>query len=182
MESSKARLKECLIYDRKAYTDYLYPTYKKYIYAVIKKEPLIGIHRYIINSRKADFYKKKWNSYLLYLYFTRKKNRIGNKLGLEIGTQNIGRGLLIYHMNNVINGRSIIGENLHLHGNNCIGNNGVTEECPVVGNNVTLGVGAKIIGNVEVADNIKVAAGAVVINSFTEPGITIGGIPARKLK
>ena len=36
--------------------------------------------------------------------------------------------------------------------------------------------------NVTIADNIKIAAGAVVVNSFTEPGITIGGIPARRLK
>ena len=30
--------------------------------------------------------------------------------------------------------------------------------------------------------NIKIGAGAVVVTSFTEPGITIGGVPARKLK
>lgn len=45
-----------------------------------------------------------------------------------------------------------------------------------------IGAGAKIIGAVKIADNIKVAAGAVVVKSFTEPGITIGGIPAHKLK
>ena len=39
----------------------------------------------------------------------------------------------------------------------------------------------KIIGNVKIADNIKIAAGAVVVNSFMEPGITIAGIPARKI-
>ena len=39
-----------------------------------------------------------------------------------------------------------------------------------------------ILYNVSIADNIKIAAGAVVVNSFLEPGITIGGIPARKLK
>ena len=44
-----------------------------------------------------------------------------------------------------------------------------------------VGAGAKIIGNVKIADNIKIAAGAVVVNSFMEPGITIAGIPARKI-
>lgn len=53
---------------------------------------------------------------------------------------------------------------------------------PVIGNNVMMGAGAKVIGNVTIADNIKIAAGAVVVNSFKEPGITIGGIPARRLK
>ena len=54
--------------------------------------------------------------------------------------------------------------------------------CPVIGNNVMMGAGAKVIGNVTIADNIKIGAGAVVASSFTEPGITIGGVPARKLK
>lgn len=45
-----------------------------------------------------------------------------------------------------------------------------------------LGAGAKIIGNVTIADNIKIAAGAVVVCSFFEPGITIAGVPAKKVK
>lgn len=45
-----------------------------------------------------------------------------------------------------------------------------------------IGVGAKVIGKVRIANNIKIAAGAVVVTSFDEEGITIGGIPARKLK
>lgn len=78
---------------------------------------------------------------------------------------------------------SRIGRDCHLHGNNCIGNAGQgLEECPVIGNNVMLGVGAKVIGAIKIADNIKIAAGAVVVTSFEEEGITIGGIPAKKLK
>ena len=63
-----------------------------------------------------------------------------------------------------------------------IGNNGKDNDCPIIGNNVMIGAGAKVIGPVTIADNIKVAAGAVVVTSFTESGITIGGVPARKLK
>lgn len=32
------------------------------------------------------------------------------------------------------------------------------------------------------ADNITVAAGAVVVTSFLEPGITVGGVPAKRIK
>ena len=32
------------------------------------------------------------------------------------------------------------------------------------------------------ADNIKIGAGAIVVSSFTENGITIGGVPAIKIK
>lgn len=119
----------------------------------------------------------------MYLWYIRKRNRIGNKLGLEISTELIGKGLIVYHFNNVVNSNAIIGENLHLHGCNVIGNAGDSDlRCPIIGNNVMMGAGAKVIGNVTIADNIKIGAGAVVVSSFTEPGITIGGVPARKLK
>lgn len=52
----------------------------------------------------------------------------------------------------------------------------------MIGDNVMMGAGAKVIGHVRIADNIKIGAGAVVVSSFTEPGITIGGVPARRLK
>lgn len=52
----------------------------------------------------------------------------------------------------------------------------------MLGKNVDLGIGAKIIGGVTIADNIKIGANAVVTKSFTEPGITIAGVPAKKIK
>ena len=44
-----------------------------------------------------------------------------------------------------------------------------------------IGVGVVIIGDVEIADNIVIGANAVVNKSFSEPGITIAGVPARKI-
>lgn len=43
-------------------------------------------------------------------------------------------------------------------------------------------MGAKIIGNVRIADDCKIGAGAIVVTNFFEPGSVIGGVPARKLK
>ena len=71
---------------------------------------------------------------------------------------------------------------MHLHGKNVIGNNGKTAECPIIGNNVMMGAGAKVFRSVVIADDIKIGAGAIVVSSFTEEGITIGGIPAIKIK
>ena len=153
----------------------------------VKREPSRMIYSFLLLSRKTDFYFQSKNAggfvnTILYLYYVSKKNRLGEKLGLEIETTNIKPGLLIYHYNIVINGNSQLGKNCHLHGNNCIGNDGKSNECPVIGDNVSLGVGAVVIGNVIIANNIKIAAGAVVVNSFLEEGITIGGIPAKKIK
>lgn len=182
--------KEIERYEHVWYSKYMFPSTMRKIMSYIKKEPLRRIMMWQHASRKTDYYYQKIHSKnfnvihkLLYLFYITRRNSLGEKLGLEIVTRNIGKGLVVYHYNNVVNPRAIIGENLHLHGCNVIGNAGSADlRCPIIGNNVMMGAGAKVIGNVTIADNIKIAAGAVVVTSFTEPGITIGGIPARRLK
>ena len=187
MIETKEQLKVCLEYENQIYTQYMFPTKMKYILFRIIREQTRMIYSFLRLSRKADYYKFKkkegsWVNHFLYLFYLFRKNRLGEKLGLEVGTNHIKEGFLMYHYNNVVNANSVIGKNLHLYGNNCIGNDGKTNDCPVIGNNVSLGVGAKVIGNITIADNIKIGAGAIVIHSFLEEGITIGGVPARKLK
>jgi serine O-acetyltransferase len=55
------------------------------------------------------------------------------------------------------------------------------EEAPLIGEDVYIGVGARVLGEVEIADGIVIGANAVVTTSFREPSITIAGIPARKI-
>lgn len=190
MITSKKQLKETLAFEKKLYEQYMFPTRIRYILSYIKKEPAHRIWIWQRTSRYCDFYHyllKKRGGFipkLLYLYFVRKRNSLAEQLGIEIITENIGKGFLLYHFSGtVVNGNARLGENCRLHGNNCIGNAGNEHfECPKIGNNVLIGVGAKILGNVIIADNIKIAAGAVVVNSFLEPGITIGGVPAKRIK
>lgn len=171
------------------YKQYMYHHIKDYLLGLFKSDNIVKIMKWQRIARITDYHDyqyhttgSKWHM-LMYLWYIRKRNRIGNKLGLEISTELIGKGLIVYHFNNVVNSNAIIGENLHLHGCNVIGNAGASDlRCPIIGNNVMMGAGAKVIGNVTIADNIKIGAGAVVVSSFTEPGITIGGVPARKLK
>lgn len=186
---SKEDLKNILRYEDNIYRQYMYPGLKDYLLGKYKDENVIKIMRWQRLARLTDYHDYVYHTtgsklhLLLYLWYIRKRNLLGNKLGLEISTELIGKGLIVYHFNNVINSGAVIGENLHLHGCNVIGNNGADDlRCPVIGNNVMMGAGAKVIGNVTIADNIKIGAGAVVVSSFTEPGITIGGVPARKLK
>ena len=182
-------LAKTLQYEDEIYKQYMYPNIKDYFLGSIKSENVTKIMKWQRIARITDYYDyqyhttgSKWHL-LMYLWYIRKRNILGNRIGLEISTARVGKGLKIHHFNNVINGNVIIGENLHLHGYNVIGNAGASDlRCPVIGNNVMMGTGAKVIGNVTIADNIKIGAGAVVVSSFTEPGITIGGVPARKLK
>ena len=55
-----------------------------------------------------------------------------------------------------------IGEDCILHGQNCIGNKGDADAsaAPVIGKNVDIGVGASVIGDIFIADDVKIGAGA----------------------
>lgn len=52
---------------------------------------------------------------------------------------------------------------------------------PKIENNVYIGSGAKIFGDIEIADGIAIGANSVVNNLFTEPNIGIAGSPAQKI-
>lgn len=122
---------------------------------------------------------------VLRFYYSRVLYKFGALYNLDIGLHSCNDGLKIWHIAGgiVINKNARVGKNLSLHGCNCIGNDGIhTNQAPIIGDNVHLGFGSSVIGNVTLADDIWVAAGAVVISSFDEPGIVIGGIPAKKLK
>ena len=71
-------------------------------------------------------------------------------------------------------------------GDDCIIRNGVTvglknieeKAAPKIGNNVNIGAGAKLLGNITIGDNVDVGANAVVIASVPANSIAVG-IPAR---
>lgn len=165
---------------------YTAETFKDKCLDLVTKMPNHTLKKYVRLLRRTEYYyNNRKNPFfaILYLIERRRKNSLGQKLGIEIFENSFAKGLKIFHAGNiVINGNAIIGENCKLHGSNCVGNSGKDFGCPVIGNNVRLGVGSKIIGNITIADNITVAAGAVVVNSFYEEGITIGGVPAKRIK
>ena len=146
--------------------------YKTYQYV-----RLLRITEYHYNNRLKLVHK------LLYAWYRRRKNILGRKLGIEMWENTVDSGFCIYHPGNiVINGKARIGKNCKLHGSNCIGNNGKSTKAPVLGDNIRLGVGAKVIGDIRLADNITVAAGAVVIHSCLIPGAVLAGVPAKCVK
>ncbi len=141
-------------------------------------QKLLRKTEYHYNNRKSGILHR-----VMYIYYRRKKNKLGTILSIEMWENSFDIGLRIHHAGNiVVNGNARIGKNCVLHGSNCIGNDGKSLTAPMIGDNVVIGVGAKIIGGITIADNIKIAAGAVVISSFMEPGITIAGIPAKRVK
>ena len=71
-----------------------------------------------------------------------------------------------------------MGKNCILHGANVIGNMGNDLKAPVIGNNVRLGAGAKVLGDVYIADGVQIGAGAVVLKSCYEEDVLLVGVPA----
>ena len=164
------------------------------LYTKVRANSMRAVHdaeyyiaKYLLFLRRQEYYintsgPNKVKKFMA-LFYERKKHNLGNKLGFYIGPNCFEGGLTIYHHGTIIvNPNAKIGENCKLHGNNCIGNNGIDEGCPKIGNNVDIGFGAVIIGNIEIANDIKIGANAVVNKSFTESGITLAGIPAKKIK
>ena len=145
---------------------------------------LVQIARYMKLLRLEEYYRSQNGmlNQIKELWYGHAKNTLGNRLGFYIDPGIFAEGLIIYHHGSIIvNGFARIGKNCKLHGNNCIGNNGKSKGAPEIGDNVEIGFGATVIGDVKIANNIKIGAGAVVISSFTEEGITIGGVPAKKI-
>lgn len=119
---------------------------------------------------------------LLRIYYERKFNLLSQKTHINIQAK-FGKNLKIYHENIIVNQYAKIGDNVKFHGNNCIGNNGKDlKKCPVIGNNVDIGYGATIIGDIYIADNITIGANSLVNKTFKETGIVIAGNPAKKIK
>jgi len=109
-------------------------------------------------------------------------NRASIRLGLSIPINTCGKGLKIMHIGHIlINGKASLGENVSLHINTSIVAQGSNDGVPKIGNNVVIGVGAVVLGDVYIADGIAIGANAVVNKSFNEPNIAIAGVPAKKI-
>ena len=133
--------------------------------------------KYVKYMRKTDLYIRKKNifSYMYFLWCERKKSKYGNILGFEINSTNIKKGITICHNGPIVIHKNVVaGENLCLHGDNCIGNNGISDECPILGDNVELGVGAKIIGNVKIGNNVVIGAGTIVVKDIPDDATVVG--------
>lgn len=183
MIKRKEDLKSCLIMDSKYYNS---PSKKDKIIEFLTNDPKIKIWKYTKFLRKTEYYyntSHKLSSKIMYLFYRNRKNTLGTKLGIKMWENTFEPGLVIFHAGNiVVNGISRIGKNCKLHGSNCIGNSGFSDKSPMLGDNIDIGVGAKIIGDVYIADDIIIGAGAIVTRSFYEKGITIAGVPAKRIK
>ncbi|MEL6375025.1 MAG: serine O-acetyltransferase [Pseudomonadota bacterium] len=93
----------------------------------------------------------------------------------------IGMGLMLDHASGIVVGETAV------IGNNCSILQGVTlggtgkesgDRHPKIGDNVLIGAGANVLGNIKIGDCSLVAAGSVVLDAVP-PNTTVAGVPAR---
>lgn len=117
-----------------------------------------------------------------YIFHTILLNRKRNQYGLHIAVNVFDKGLKIMHLGSVLTNPNVrIGRDCSVHIGTAFVVQGVTDGAPVIGNDVVVGVGATVLGNILIADGIAIGAAALVNKSFEEEGIAIAGVPARKI-
>jgi len=102
--------------------------------------------------------------------------------GIEIHPgARIGNGFFVDHgMGVVIGETAVIGDNVTLFQGVTLGGTGKEKgkRHPTIGDNVVVGAGAKVLGNITIGSNVNIGANAVVIRNVPDNS-TVVGVPGR---
>lgn len=102
--------------------------------------------------------------------------------GIEIHPgASIGNRFFIDHGEGVVIGETtIIGDDVLIYQQVTLGGTGKEhgKRHPTIGNNVIIGAGAKVLGNITIGDNVRIGAGSVVIDDVPEMS-TVVGVPGK---
>lgn len=158
--------------------------YLKYIIGLIYGLERAHAFRYLKTMRYLEYHANNDGIYhrIMALYYKVKKARLSMKYNLYITPNTCGYGLKIVH---IFGGGQIL--NVSKVGNYCTFNTGVvlgnnnSSASPILGNNVSVGVGAKVFGGITIGNNVFVAPNAVVIKDVPDNTI-VGGVPAKIIK
>lgn len=117
----------------------------------------------------------------LALYF---QNQISESFDVDIHPgARIGSGIMIDHATGVVIGETtVIEDNVSMLHSVTLGGSGCTktDRHPKIRRGVLIGVGAKILGNIEIGEGAKIGAGSVVLEPVA-PHTTVAGVPARPI-
>ncbi|MEJ5863058.1 serine acetyltransferase [Pseudomonas farsensis] len=100
--------------------------------------------------------------------------------GVELPCEaQVGRNFVIDHFGGIIvSGYARFGDDCRIRNGVVVGLKNVSDPCaPVFGNNVDIGTGAKILGNIRIGDNVVIGANAVVLVDVPDNCMAVG-VPA----
>ena len=139
-----------------------------------------GLH-VLVNYRVAHFFYRM--HFFILARLISQFARFATGIEIHPGAK-IGKGLFIDHgMGVVVGETAIIGDNVLLYQGATLGGTGIVKgkRHPTVGNNVVIGAGAKVLGNITIGDNSYIGANAVVIKDVPANS-TVVGVPGRITK
>ena len=166
----------------------MFKSFREYIESIFQRDPAArttievltlypGVHALFLHriSHRLWCWRLKW--------LARWLSQFGRWFtGIEIHPgAAIGKGLFIDHGIGVVIGEtSVIGDNVTLFQGVTLGGTGKEKgkRHPTLGNNVVVGAGAKILGNIHIGDNVSVGANSVVLRDVP-PNSTVVGVPGR---
>lgn len=144
------------------------------------------VRKYLLVLRKLEYYTNVrthfGGGYLMRIYYTIKWKRLSNKYGIYIHPNTVGKGLYIPHFNGGIQLNSIsMGDFCSVSSGVVVGNKGSQDNRAIIGNNVELTIGCKVIGKVVLGNNVIVAPNSVVIKNIPDNAV-VSGVPAKIIK
>ncbi|PTV97132.1 serine O-acetyltransferase [Rhodobacter aestuarii] len=108
--------------------------------------------------------------------------RTSEMFGVDIHpAARIGRGVMIDHAHSIVIGETaVVGDDVSMLHSVTLGGTGKEDQDrhPKIGNGVLIGAGAKVLGNIRVGDNSRIAAGSVVL-ADVPCCKTVAGVPAK---
>ena len=154
-------------------------TVKVGISAILRQILFGESYKYIFWMRTCRFTRTKlWMKCLIYPIARFMLRRQVYKLGISISpSTEIGRGFYIGHFGGiVINDECVIGNNCNVSHGVTLGraNRGKNRGCPIIGDNVYIGPGAKIVGSVRIGNDVAIGANCVVTEDIPDHAVVVG--------
>ena len=151
-----------------------YPNFTKELKKILKFQKLYRKLEYYTNCKKGFLNK------IIIKYINYKFEKKSLKYCFHIPINTIEEGLCIVHIGPIyINQNASIGKNFRIHPMTTIGKNiGTDQTSPKIGDNVWVGPGARLYGDIQIGNNTVIGTNSVVNKTF--PGdVTIAGVPAQ---
>jgi serine O-acetyltransferase len=166
----------------------MFSTVREQIATVFKRDPAArsvleivlcypGFHAVVIHRVAHGVYRRGWFTLARVIS---QFSRMATGIEIHPGAT-IGRRFFIDHgMGIVIGETAEIGDDVLMYQGVTLGGTGkeAGKRHPTIGNEVVIGTGAKILGNIRIGDHVKVGAGSVVVRSVPDHS-TVVGVPGR---
>lgn len=183
--NSKQELHDVLNYERKRWK---LPEITNW-HGWLKLNILLMIHPgspylFMVSLRYVEYYQKRTGGgKILCFIYTYRMRKLQNLTGIDMWPGVAEKGVKVNHGKCVVSKDARIGRDSIILSDVTIGGAGGTHMpgAATIGERVLIGTGAKIIGRINICNDVVIGANAVVIKDITEPCTVWGGIPARKI-